>query len=113
MNIGMHHFLRKYGKIDQTLEATPVVENRDFRHVINKGVYAIGIFGVIVIIPQIIKIWVDRDFGVSLPTWIGFLIGASFWFCYGLVHKEKPIIFTNLAVMIADLMVISGLLLLR
>ncbi len=111
MNIGLHHLLHKYGYID--INEDPLIQNRKFRTFINRSIYGVGIFGVIVIIPQIIKIWIDRDLGVSLTTWIGFLIGALFWLFYGLVHREKPIIFTNLAVIIADLMVILGLLLLK
>lgn len=109
MNIGVHHFLRKYTDFNE--EA--LIQNRSFRLFVNKSVYAAGILGVIAIIPQIIKIWVQRDFGISITTWVGFLICALFWLFYGLVHKEKPIIFTNLAVIIADLLVIAGLLLLK
>lgn len=109
MNIGIHHFLHKYKGLNEDV----LIENRNFRRFINRSVYAAGVLGVIAIIPQILKIWVQRDFGVSITTWIGFLIAAAFWLFYGLIHKEKPIILTNLAVIIADLMVIYGLLFLR
>lgn len=111
MNIGIHHFLGKYG--DLNLKDDPLLQSKRFRAFINRSVYAAGTLGVIVIIPQIIKIWVSRDFGASIFTWIGFFIGSVFWLFYGLVHKEKPIILTNFAVMIADLMVILGLLFLK
>ena len=109
MNVAIHHFLRKYKDLDE--EA--LVNNQGFRRFINRSIYFIGIFGVLVIVPQILKIWVDRDFGVSMTTWVGFFICAFFWLLYGLIHKEKPIIITNLAVMSADLMVILGLILLK
>ena len=109
MNIGIHHFLRTYKNLDEET----LINNREFRHFINRSIYIVSIFGVIVIIPQIIKIWIYRDFGISLLTWIGFLIAATFWLFYGLIHKEKPIIITNSAVIIADLLVISGVLFLK
>lgn len=109
MNIGIHHFLRKYKNFNEDA----LINNRQFRLLINRSVYAAGVLGVIAIIPQILKIWIERNFGVSIMTWIGFLMAALFWFLYGLIHKEKPIILTNLAVIIADLLVISGLLILR
>lgn len=121
MNIGLHHFLHKHRNLsenvlvkDEQVIVTDIRKSKDFCSFIDRGVYGVGVLGVLVIIPQILKIWIDRDInGVSIITWIGFLIGAFFWFFYGLIHKEKPIIFTNLAVMIADLLVISGLLFLK
>lgn len=111
MNIGVHHFVHKYTNLD--LEDDPLLQNKKFRVFVNHSVYGVGVLGVIVIIPQIIKIWVQRDFGVSIITWIGFFTGALFWLFYGLIHKQKPIIFTNLAVLIADSLVILGLLILK
>lgn len=133
MNIGVHHFLHQYklawkeydqlkDKLTlkdcnlpdyQEISEDILVRNKKFRRFVNRSIYAIGVFGVLVIIPQIMKVWVERDLGVSLITWIGFFICALFWLLYGLVHKEKPIIYTNMAVLIADLMVISGLILLK
>lgn len=117
MNIGIHHYIRKY-RLHSLLRNNniceeEIIENRRFRNFINHSVYGVGILGIIVIIPQILKIWVEKDFGVSLTTWIGFFVGALFWFFYGIIHKEKPIIFTNLAVIIADLFVITGLIFLQ
>lgn len=109
MNIGIHHFLRNYKKFDESIP----INNVKFRRFINRSIYLVSILGVISVIPQIIKIWVYRDFGVSLLTWVGFSIAALFWLFYGLIHKEKPIILTNSAVLIADLLVIAGLLLLK
>lgn len=110
MNIGFHHLLYNYKNIGTNL----IIKSPAFKTFIDKGVYAAGILGVVVILPQALKIWVDNDTrGVSIITWMGFLFGASFWLFYGIIHKEKPIILTNLAVILADLTVISGLILAR
>lgn len=121
MNIGLHHFLHQHKDLSENIlvkEEEVIVkevrQSKEFCSFIDRGVYAVGILGVLVIIPQILKIWVDRDInGVSVITWIGFSIGALFWLFYGIIHKVKPIILTNFAVLIADLLVISGLLFLK
>lgn len=110
MNIGIHHFLHKYQYINEDF----VIKNKRFCVFINRSVYVVGILGILVIIPQILKIWVDKNTnGVSLFTWVGFLIASLFWLFYGLIHKVKPIIVVNMAAIIADLLVIGGLILFK
>lgn len=107
MNIGFHDLLYRYKNAGEKV----TIKNPNFKLFIDKGVYTAGLLGVIVILPQIMTIWIDKNItGVSMPTWIGFLLGSSFWLFYGLIHKEKPIIYTNLVVIMADLMVVAGLL---
>lgn len=110
MNIGFHHFLYKHKYPEQN----PLMNNSKFRLLVDKGVYVIGFLGILVILPQILNIWIGKNTqGISLVTWLGFLVGSSFWLFYGLIHKEKPIIFINLAVILADLIVIIGLILVK
>ena len=106
MNVGFHHFFHKYKKITSNGFIT---HDKVIQTFIDRGVYIFGSFGVLVIIPQITEIWINKKVdGVSVFTWIGFLISSIFWLAYGLIHEEKPIIFINLAVILADLIVISG-----
>lgn len=106
VNIGLHHLLNKYkySRKDQ------IISNTTFTNFINKGVYCASIFGILIVLPQSLKIWLDKDTsGVSLITWSGFLVGSFFWLFYGIVHKEKPIIFTNIAGILMNLSIIIGL----
>lgn len=106
MNIGFHHLFYNY------LKPRLLINNSAFKLFINKSVYAVGILGILVTLPQAFTIWVSKNAGgVSGVTWTGFLVGSSFWLFYGIIHKEKPIIFTNLAVILADLTVVLGLIL--
>lgn len=110
MNTGFHHFLYKYKYLGQDL----VIKSSVFKTFINKGVYCVGFLGILVILPQALNIWIDKNTtGVSLTTWSGFLVGSLFWLFYGILHKEKPIILTNSAVILADLSVIIGLILVK
>ncbi|MFA5933246.1 MAG: SemiSWEET family transporter [Microgenomates group bacterium] len=110
MNIGFHHLLHKYIYSEEKL----IANSSKFKYFIDKGVYCVSFLGIFVVLPQTLKIWVDKDTsGVSIITWIGFLIGSLFWLFYGIIHKEKPIIFTNLAGILMNLSIIFGLILIK
>jgi len=73
-------------------------------------VYTTALFGVIANIPQLTKIWIDKEVsGVSIITWLGFLLGSIFWLCYGIIHREKPIIVTNILYVAVQFMIVLGL----
>ena len=43
-------------------------------------------------VPQVLTIWVERDAGgVSLVSWISYLVAACLWFVYGLQKRDKTI----------------------
>lgn len=74
-------------------------------------IYFASFAGPIMTIPQIYEIWILKNLGVSLLTWGSYLIIALIWLSYGLVHKEKPIIINNVLWIIAEIMVITGVML--
>lgn len=85
-----HQHVRK--RIYQNLEKYP--HPNKWKRLMDKLIYAAGIIGPLMLIPQILKIWVDKNAsGVSLISWLAFLVGSCFWLGYGIMHKEKPIIF--------------------
>ena len=97
MNIGSRHF--------------HVRQNKKITTAMDRVVYLFSAFGVVVIIPQLLQIWIHKNVeGVSLATWMGFTFGTVFWLVYGIIHREKPIIVANLAAFIANSLIIIGLL---
>lgn len=78
----------------------------------DKSIYFIAIFGPMMTIHQVIKIWGEKNAsGISLISWGGYFIAATFWLTYGVVHKEKPIIITYILWIVLHALVISGTLL--
>lgn len=109
VNIGFHHLLHKYRYSEEEL-----IHNYRFKAFVDRGVYCVSFLSILVVLPQIFNIWVGKNTsGVSIITWSGFLIGSSFWLFYGIIHKEKPIIFTNLAGILMNLSIIVGLILIK
>jgi MtN3 and saliva related transmembrane protein len=105
---GLHHFhKRKISK--QKKETQKVVARKQF---LDKGIYAIGVLGPIMTLPQVFKIWVEKNAtGVSLISWSAYLIIASIWLIYGVIHKEKPIIVNYGAWIVFHSSVIVGIIL--
>lgn len=74
-------------------------------------IYLFAIIGPLMTIPQIMNIWVDRTSGgVSLISWASYLFIDFIWLYYGLVHRDKAILFANTLWIIVNSMVVIGLL---
>jgi uncharacterized protein with PQ loop repeat len=65
-------------------------------------------------LPQVYSIYTTRNVsGISLVTWLGFmLLGLVFW-AYSIIHRIKPFIVTQTLWFIVDLLVVIGILLYR
>jgi uncharacterized protein with PQ loop repeat len=109
MNIGLHHIVKEY----RSRDFVSYLKNTTwFKAFIDRIIYVVGIFSVCVLIPQLSTILTTKSAeGVSILTWIGFFTSSSFWLAYGLLHKEKPIIITNIGAMILDATIIVAILL--
>jgi uncharacterized protein with PQ loop repeat len=80
-----------------------------WKRFMDKAIYVVGVFGPLMTIPQLAKIWVYKDAtGVSAISWISYLFCAFFWLAYGLLHKEKPIIITYLLWIILESCIVVG-----
>jgi uncharacterized protein with PQ loop repeat len=71
-----------------------------------KAMYDKFIYGVVIIapitnIPQLLKVWVGKDAsGVSALSWFLFSSISIAWLGYGILHKDKPILLMNAALMV-------------
>ena len=90
---GLHHFhvrKRRYKKHEQ------YPHPNKFKRFLDKIIYLVAIVGPIMTIPQLMKIWVDKNAaGVSAVSWGAYFFISIFWVTYGIAHKDKPIIFSS------------------
>lgn len=76
---------------------------------IDKLIYLVVIGGPIMNLPQLLKIWIEKDSsGVSILSWVAFAIGSCIWLIYGIAHKDKPIIFMNSALMVVQIAIAAS-----
>lgn len=79
---------------------------------IDKSIYVIGILSVAANLPQLWDVWVVKNTsGVSLISWTGFFLGSLFWFGYGWLHEEMPIMFVNGLLIFVQAGIVAGLIL--
>ncbi len=103
---GFHHF-HKRKRISLKHEIYP--SPNKLKRLVDGLIYLGGVLGPLLTIPQLTEIWFSKNAsGVSIVSWGAYFIGAIFWLFYGLVHKEKPIIFTYGIWAILDLFIVIG-----
>ena len=105
-NIGLYHYhIRK--RIHQKYEEFPHPDK--LKRTMDKIIYVVVILGPLMNIPQLFKIWYYKDAsGVSVVSWFGFSIFSAVWLFYGILHKEKPIIFMNIGLIIVQILIAVG-----
>ena len=78
---------------------------------IDKAAYVVGILMPLSTLPQVIQVFTSRDVtGLSMLTWVMYLVLTSLFLIYALVDKIKPLIFTQATWVIIDAMMIAGIL---
>ena len=71
----------------------------------------VGVIMPLAAVPQIYKIFAFKNAaGVSLLTWLVCAILLIPMLIYGIVHKAKPIIVLNFLWLIADILIVTGIL---
>jgi uncharacterized protein with PQ loop repeat len=105
---GIHHYhKRKRTKHSSKRKR----ELKKFKSFLDKTVYFVALFGPIMTIPQVLKIWAEQSVaGLSLISWSAYCCVSLFWLTYGIVHREKPIIFSNVLWLITDTSIVVGIL---
>ena len=77
--------------------------------IMDKLIYIVALVWPLLTLPQVWNVWIDKNAaGLSLFTWAAYVISPILWLIYGIVHKEKAIIFSNILWMTVDLSVLIG-----
>ncbi|MBW2990411.1 hypothetical protein KY348_01765 [Candidatus Woesearchaeota archaeon] len=106
---GLHHFHRRK-RIHQKHEPYPHPDK--FKRFIDKAILVVCVIMPLMALPQVIKIWFEKNaVGVSAFSWGAFIFFGIFWLIYGILHKEKPIIITNIIWIVLEALIVIGTLL--
>lgn len=108
MSIALHHQnLRK--RVYKNLEQYP--SPNPGKRFLDKFIFVIGALGPLAAIPQAYSIFSQHtSAGVSLFTWFAYFLFAIVWLIYGIVHKEKILIFTYILWVVMDSIIVLGIL---
>lgn len=87
-------------------------QEKQLIHAIDKAVYVVAVMGPILTLPQLSKIWIEKNAaGLSLISWSSYLCFAFIWLTYGIVHRVKPIIFANAIWILLEIFIVTGIVL--
>lgn len=79
----------------------------------DKFMYVVSFVGPVMTIPQIYDLWVTKSAVVNPLTWASYLTVGFVWLFYGIVHKEKIIIFSNMVGIVTTGLVFVGAIMYR
>lgn len=93
------------------LEKAVYKELKKERTLLDSLTIAVGIAGPLYALPQLYLVWTGPAEGVSLITWLGFLLTAVILLAYSVLYRLKPLIISNILWIIIEGGIIIGLLL--
>jgi len=104
---GLHHISRRR-RIHKRHEPYP--HPKKWIRWLDRVVLAVAIIGPMANIPQIIKVYFENNIsGLSLVTWVMFVLITIPWIFYGFIHKDKPIIVANILWFTTNVMIVIGI----
>ena len=79
---------------------------------LDRAVYAVGVIGPIMSLPQILLIYGGRNAaGVAPESWLMWALLDIPWIIYGFVHREYPIVITYTLWLVCNSLIFVGALL--
>ncbi len=74
----------------------------------------LSVFTMLMTVPQVLTIWVERNAaGVSLVSWVSYLVAACLWFVYGLQKRDKTIYLACVGWVLLDAAIVIGVIIHR
>src|SRR5467141_583550 len=81
---------------------------------LEKILRGLSVFTMLMTVPQVLTIWIGHNAGgVSLISWVAYLIAACLWFVYGLQKNDKTIYLACVGWVLLDLAVVIGVIVYR
>lgn len=84
-------------------EGTPV-------SALEKVLRGLSVFTMLMTVPQVYIVWVRHDVaGVSLLSWLAYLLSACLWFVYGVQKGDKTIYIACIGWVLLDAAIVAGI----
>lgn len=92
------------------LELTKHLQGKKSRTLIDSLMSLAAVVHPLTAVPQVVQIYQTHNVsGVSLATWLGFMTLGAIFLAYGILHKIKPFIVTQVLWFIVDFLVVAGI----
>lgn len=112
MSLGVRHVARRQKKVRRA-KGFPTRASV-LKDALDILIYPVAIVGPLALLPQVIKLYTVQDAsGFALSTWLILGLFNLVWLYYGVVHKERPIVATNIMLAFLNFSIVFGILLFR
>jgi uncharacterized protein with PQ loop repeat len=76
---------------------------------LEKVLRGLSVFTMLMTVPQVLTVWIGRDAaGVSLVSWLAYLLAACLWFVYGFQKRDKTIYLACVGWIVLDAAIVAG-----
>ena len=76
---------------------------------LEKILRGMSVFTMLMTVPQVYIVWVRHDVGgVSILSWLAYLLSACLWFVYGVQKRDKTIYLACVGWILLDAAVVAG-----
>lgn len=80
------------------------------KHAFDLLIYPVAVAAPLALLPQVIQVYKTQDTGsLALPTWLVLGTLNLVWLIYGFVHRDKPIMLTNIMLACMNFAVVFGI----
>ena len=81
---------------------------------LEKVLRGMSVFTMLMTIPQVYVVWVKHDVaGVSILSWLAYLLSAALWFVYGWQKRDKTIYIACIGWVLLDAAIVAGVIVYR
>jgi uncharacterized protein with PQ loop repeat len=77
---------------------------------LEKFLRALSVVTMLMTVPQVVSVWRDGAAGVSVLTWLTYLVSAVVWMVYGIRKRDKTIYVACIGWIILDAAIVVGVL---
>ena len=102
--------MSKYHRhIHQKKQKVMAVKRQEKPKLVDRLTYLVAVIEPVVTLPQVYVIFHEKNAsGIAISSWLGYQLFTIVWLWYGIVHKEKVIIFYQAAWLILQTAIIFG-----
>jgi len=77
---------------------------------LEKFLRVLSVVTMLMTVPQVVSVWRDGAVGVSVFTWLTYLVSAVVWMVYGIQKRDKTIYVACIGWIILDAAIVVGVL---
>jgi uncharacterized protein with PQ loop repeat len=78
---------------------------------LEKVLRSLSVLTMLMTVPQVLAVWAGPyPGGVSLVSWVSYLVAACLWFVYGLQKRDKTIYLACVGWVVLDAAIVAGVL---